>query len=273
MIDLLHGEAAALLPRYAGEAALVYVDPLFGTGRIFSTRSGEVAFEDRFPSAAAFRAYLEELLVSARNALAPHGALWIHCDPSFQPIARELGDGLFSSTRGGLADQIVWHYRRWPVKGPRCNQVHDYLLRYVRDHREARWTQIYQPLAESTRRQWGTRKQKAMVRDGVRRKSIATQDESPGAPIGDVWLDINIVAPCARERTGFPTQKPEALLQRILTISTVDGDLVIDPTCGSGSTLAAARKLGRRAVGIDRSEVAIRYTQERLAQPQIGRAA
>lgn len=90
-------------------------------------------------------------------------------------------------------------------------------------------------------------------------------EESLGAPLGDVWTDIGVIAPRARERTGYPTQKPEALLERIVTLRSLPGDLVIDPTCGSGTTAAVADRLGRRAVGIDRSEVAIRVARGRLA--------
>ena len=265
-VTLHHGEAVEVLPRYSGQAALIYMDSLFGTGRTFRTRSGEVAFEDRF-APGAFRPYLEELIAGSFEALAPHGALWIHCSVGFQPLAREIADRVFAAApRGGFEDQVIWNYRRWTVAGRRCNQVHDYLLRYVRDRELARWTQLYQPLAESTRATWGTKKQKAMVRDGVRRRSISTDEESRGAPLGDVWSDIGVIAPSARERTGFPTQKPEKLLSRLVAISSLPGDLVLDPTCGAASMLVAAQRLGRDAVGIDRSEVAIRFARERLAQ-------
>lgn len=263
--EILHGDAVDLLPRFAGQAALVYVDPCFGTGQTFRTRSGEVAFEDRFPSTGGFHDYLETLLRACRGALAPFGSLVVHCDLRFQPLVRELGERIFDGPRAGLADQIVWHYRRWPVAGRRCNRLHDYLIRFVVDEREARWTQLYQPLAESTRATWGTRRQKAMVRDGVRQRSIATDEESPGAPLGDVWTDIPIIAPSSKERTGYPTQKPEALLARVIQVTTLPGDLVIDATLGSGTTVAAAARLARRFAGIDRSEVAIRYARERLA--------
>lgn len=262
-VEIIHGEALEVLPRFAGQAALVYMDSCFNTGQTFRTRDGEVAFEDRFVTAAAFRDYLEALLQACRGTLAPHGSLVVHCDLRFQPVVRELGDRLFD---GHLADQVVWHYRRWPVAARRCNRVHDYLIRYVLDERAARWTQLYQPLAESTRATWGTKRQKAMVRDGVRRRSIATDEESKGAPIGDVWSDIGIVAPSGRERNGFPTQKPEKLLHRVISLWTEPGDKVIDPTSGSGTCARVAAELGRDAVAIDRSEVAIRYTRERLSQ-------
>jgi site-specific DNA-methyltransferase (adenine-specific) len=82
--------------------------------------------------------------------------------------------------------------------------------------------------------------------------------------MGDVW-DIGIIAPVAKERTGYPTQKPEALLERLILALTNDGDAVLDPYCGSGTTLAVALRLGRQAIGIDVGEEAIRTCQTRLA--------
>lgn len=83
--------------------------------------------------------------------------------------------------------------------------------------------------------------------------------------MGDVW-EIPILAPVARERTGYPTQKPEALLERLVQSCTHSGDLVVDPYVGSGTTLAVAGKLGRRAIGIDASPTAISVARERLCQ-------
>jgi site-specific DNA-methyltransferase (adenine-specific) len=82
--------------------------------------------------------------------------------------------------------------------------------------------------------------------------------------MGDVW-DIGVIAPIAKERTGYPSQKPEALLERLVHALTNPGDLVVDPYAGSGTTLAVAARLGRRFVGIDQSAVAIEVASRRLA--------
>lgn len=218
-----------------------------------------------FPSPDDFELYLRRLMIASRLALADHGALVVHCDYRFQPLVRTIGDALFSvGSHEGLADQIVWNYRRWSTAQRRCNRVHDYLIRYVRDERVARWTQLYQPLADSTRAVWGTKKQKAVIVAGERQRSATGEDESPGVPLGDVWSDIGIIAPSSHERTGYPTQKPEALLERVLTMTTLRDDLVIDPTMGSGTTLIVAERMDRRCTGIDRSEVAVKVATARL---------
>jgi site-specific DNA-methyltransferase (adenine-specific) len=84
-------------------------------------------------------------------------------------------------------------------------------------------------------------------------------------PMGDVW-DIGVIAPIARERTGYPSQKPEALLERLVTALSDPGDIVIDPYAGSGTTLAVAARTGRAFVGIDQSDVAIETARARLSQ-------
>src|SRR6185503_7235299 len=166
-----------------------------------------------------------------------------------------------------FASEIVWRYRRWPSKTPNFQRVHDVLLRYVKDPDvRPRFHQLYEPLAASTLATWGTRKQRAVVDDdGRRARSSKTAEPTPGAPLGDVW-DIGIVAPVARERTGYPTQKPEALLRRLIEACTEPGDWVVDPYCGSGTTLAVCKQIGRRAIGIDSSVQALKTSRKRLKE-------
>ena len=129
-----------------------------------------------------------------------------------------------------------------------------------------RFRQLYEPLAPSTIATWGTRKQRAVVGDdGRRTRSSRTEDATPGAPLGDVW-DIGIVAPVSRERTGYPTQKPELLLERLVQACTDPDDLVLDPYLGSGTTAAVCARHGRRMIGIDANAEAVAITRDRLAR-------
>ena len=89
-------------------------------------------------------------------------------------------------------------------------------------------------------------------------------DEQRGRPLGDVWTDIPPINSRAQERLGYPTQKPEALLERILSVSSNEGDVVLDPFCGCGTTIAAAQTLGRRWIGIDVTNLAITLIRHRL---------
>jgi site-specific DNA-methyltransferase (adenine-specific) len=266
---------SALGERIPGGFALAYLDPPFFTGRKHEcvsrersadgeiVRSARPAFDDRWSNLEEYLEALGERVAQARELLAPDGCLVLHVDPKTSHYAKVLCDEIFGPR--SFASEIVWRYRRWPAKTKNFQRMHDVLLRYVKDPDIApRFRQLYEPLAPSTLATWGDRKQRAIVDDGGRRRrSSTTEEPTPGAPLGDVW-DIGIVAPVARERTGYPTQKPEALLRRLIEACTEPGDRVLDPYLGSGTTLAVCHELGRQAVGIDMSQEALQITRKRL---------
>jgi site-specific DNA-methyltransferase (adenine-specific) len=255
---------------------LAYLDPPFFTGREHHriqrsrdpktgalSRASAPAFDDRWESLGDYLGALAVRVEAARRLLAPHGSLVLHVDPKTSHYARVLCDEIFGPEC--FASEIVWRYRRWPSKTKNFQRVHDVLLRYVRDpDAEPRFNQLYEPLAASTVATWGDRKQRAVTdTSGRRLRSSSTEEPSRGTPLGDVW-EVSIVAPVAKERTGYPTQKPEALLERLLSACTDPGDLVLDPYMGSGTTLAVALRLGRRAIGLDSGAEALAVTRERL---------
>jgi site-specific DNA-methyltransferase (adenine-specific) len=274
---LVHGDNLLALKALAerGErAALVYLDPPFFTGREHTLverrrvgsgieRTLKKAFDDRWESLDAYLAALAPRVAAARELLLPEGCLVLHVDPKTSHYSKVLCDEVFGSDC--FASEIVWRYRRWPSKTKNFQRVHDVLLRYVRDPKvEPRFRQLYEPLAPSTLATWGDRKQRAVTdRTGRRLRSSSTKDATPGTPLGDVW-DIGIVAPVARERTGYPTQKPEALLERIVRAASLPKSRVLDPMCGSGTTLKVAARLGRRWVGMDQSPIAFEIAAKRL---------
>jgi site-specific DNA-methyltransferase (adenine-specific) len=198
-----------------------------------------------------------------RDLLAPHGSVVVHVDPKTSHYVKVLGDEVFGDD--AFASEIVWRYRRWPSKTPNFQRVHDVLLRWRKDPREKpRFNTPYEPLAASTVATWGTNKQRAVFEEGGRRaRSSVTDEPTRGVPMGDVW-EIGVIAPVSRERTGYPSQKPEALLERIVSALSNEGDVVLDPYAGSGTTLAVAARLGRVFVGIDASEVALETATRRL---------
>lgn len=262
----------ALQPELGGQVSLAYLDPPFLTGREhFSTsgrgvtrnKSDSRAFDDRWESMGKYLEALEARLVAVRKLLAPHGSLVLHVDPKTSHYLKVLCDEIFGPEC--FTSEVIWRYRRWPSKTKNFQRVHDVMLRYVKDPKaEPRFNQLYEALAASTQKTWGDRKQLAVTDStGRRLRSSKTESKSQGTPMGDVW-EIGIVAPVAKERTGYPTQKPEALLTRWLEACTNPGDLVLDAFMGSGTTLVAAAKLGRRAVGIDFGSESHKITRERL---------
>jgi len=276
-VRLIHGDNAAalrVLAQSGVKVALAYLDPPFFTGRehtLVERRDGrtdprtrEHAFDDRWDSLEAYLESLVERVALTRELLLPEGCLVLHVDPRTSHYLKVLCDEVFGVA--SFASEIVWRYRRWPSKTRNFQRVHDVLLRYVRDPEAVpRFRQLYEPLAASTRATWGDRKQRAVVDSSGRRvRSSSTEEATPGTPLGDVW-DIGIVAPVAKERTGYPTQKPEALLERLITSCTDPGDLVLDPYHGSGTTSAVCARLGRRVIGVDANRRAITIARRRLA--------
>jgi DNA modification methylase len=261
----------ALAKSEAGTVTLGYLDPPFFTGRVFDhvergTRVKRAAFDDRWLDRAAYLEALAPRLEQMRALLAPHGSIVVHVDPKTSHYVKVLCDEIFGED--AFASEIVWRYRRWPAKTPNFQRVHDVLLRYRKDPSvPPRWNPLYEPLAASTLATWGTKKQRAVFAKGengsVRRaRSSSTAEPTAGAPMGDVW-EIGVIAPVARERTGYPSQKPEALLTRLVAALSAPGDLVLDPYAGSGTTLVVAAKMGRRFVGIDASDLAIETIRKR----------
>ncbi len=264
----------------SGQVTLAYLDPPFLTGREHfrvertKTASGKIlrqesrAFDDRWSSMGEYLSALESRVRLIRPLLAPHGSLVLHVDPKTSHYAKIVCDEIFGLDC--FASEVIWRYRRWPSKTKNFQRVHDVMLRYVKDpDTTPRFNQLYEPLAPSTQKTWGDRKQKAITNSTGRRvRSSKTEEKSRGTPMGDVW-EIGIVAPVAKERTGYPTQKPQALLKRWIEACTEPDDLILDPYMGSGTSLAVAHQLGRRAIGIDMGEQAHEVTRARLADLKV----
>ncbi len=257
-------------------AHLAYLDPPFFTQRLHqrvernrNRKTGRIertetpAFDDRWPSLDHYLLTLAERIRATRDLLTNDGSMIIHVDPATSHYVKVLCDEIFGPE--AFANEIIWRYRRWPAKTPNFQKMHDVLLRYRRDPKvKPRFVQLYEPLAASTRATWGDRKQVADIDEqGHRRRSLKTAEPSPGAPLGDVW-ELSVIAPVAKERTGYPTQKPEKLLRRLIESCSYEGDLILDPFAGSGTTMAVAAKLGRRSIGIDASDEAIDVASARL---------
>ncbi len=265
----------ALHEDYAGKIHLAYLDPPYLTGRKHyrvtrtkdpsgvMTRTTSEAFDDRWQSLADYLNALEPRLKMVRSLLSEDGCLVLHVDSKTSHYAKILCDEIFGAEC--FASEVIWRYRRWPSKTKNFQRVHDVMLRYLkRAESVPRYNQLYEPLAPSTVKTWGTKRQLAITDDtGRRTHSSTTEAASKGTPLGDVW-EIGIVAPVARERTGYPTQKPEALLQRWIESCSRPGDLILDPYMGSGTTLAVASRMGRRALGIDQGKEAWEVSRARL---------
>ncbi len=211
----------------------------------------------------AYLAMMAPRLVELRRVLKKSGSLYLHCDPIASHYLKVLLDAVFGPAC--FKNEVVWRYRRWPARARRFQRMHDVLLFYAAspDGEHTFHTLYgYEKLAASTLEAFGKKKQRADFSSG-RRKPGVEETETQGPPLSDTW-EVGVIAPIGLERTGYPTQKPEALLERVIRASSNEGDVVLDPFCGSGTALAVAEKLGRRWIGIDVAPAAIDVARERL---------
>ncbi|MBI6545255.1 MAG: site-specific DNA-methyltransferase, partial [Cyanobacteria bacterium NC_groundwater_1444_Ag_S-0.65um_54_12] len=236
---------------------LLYLDPPFATGNDFGD------YRDDWKISDAYLQMLYERFWAFRELLADAGVFFTHLDWRATPYAKLMLDELFGPDH--FRNEIIWSYRRWPARSRRFQRQHDNLLFYVKDCERYNWNQLYEPLSPGTLRTHGLARQQAVFAGKRRVNSIDTSENSLGAPLGDVW-QLSVLNARAKERTGYATQKPEALLERIILATTNPGDLIADLCCGSGTTLAVAERLGRRWIGCDRSSRAISVSRTRLTQ-------
>ena len=210
-----------------------------------------------------YTSYMAQRLFEMHRILKRTGSIYLHCDPTASHYLKLVMDAVFDDKN--FRNEIIWAYRRWPAKQTNFQRMHDVILRYSKST-EVIWNQLYEPLAETTLKSDGGKKIINIFNtEGRRIRGVKSGEDSPGAPIRDVW-DVGVIAPTAKERLGYPTQKPLALYERIIKASSKPDDLVLDPFAGCGTTIEAARKNNRRAIGIDILPFALRLiNQHRLA--------
>ena len=209
------------------------------------------ALRDTQPQLLAYLSYMAERLLIMHRILKPTGSLYLHCDPTASHYIKALLDAIFGHRN--FRNEIIWSYRRWPAKQHNFQRMHDVILRYSKGSAPT-WNQLYEPRSASTLKRFGDKHRVNDIVDlssGQRRTRKEVIDEpTKGMPIRDVW-DLSILAGSSKERMGYATQKPLALMERIIESSSNPGDVVLDPFCGCATTLEAAHKLGRRWIGID----------------------
>ncbi len=268
----------ALAP-YEGRVQAVYLDPPYMTGDRFERkrpfgeedwRKGKLsasypAFADRFPDREAWLAMLRGLLENARGLLTDTGVVMLHLDWRCSAHARLLCDELFGEDC--FVNEIIWAYETGGRAKRSFSRKHDTVLIYGRTP-QWRLDPTLAAVPRSSRRRNHLRR--GVDEQGrsygvivTRGKEYRYYDSDPISP-GDVWTDISHLQQRDPERTGWPTQKPEKLLHRLLVCTLEKGDLAADLCCGSGTVPAVARKLGAGFVGCDLSPEALADTAMRL---------
>ena len=210
----------------------------------------------------AYLTYMAQRIVEMRRVLKDTGSLYLHCDPTASHFLKILLDGIFG--KNNFRNEIVWCYKKWSVAQRAFSRNHDTLLLYTKSS-EYTFNLLLQDRAKSTLKRFGVQKiVSGFQKSGKRKPSEMAGEESEGVKMAD-WWEIPIIAPSSRERTGYPTQKPLALLKRIVLASSNEGDLVMDPFCGCATTCVAAQQLNRKWIGIDIEKQATKVLIQRLS--------
>lgn len=271
--DVYQGDCLDILRSWPKEkAALTYLDPPFFTQReqklSARDRSTHFSFDDRWRSITHYASFLSDRIAEIHRILKPTGSVFFHCDKTASHVARLILDDVFGEEN--FQSEIIWSYKRWSNSARRLLPAHQTVLFYSKGA-DFKFNTILTDYSPTTNIDQILQRRS---RDESN-KSVYARDQSGevvfagaklGVPLSDVW-EIPFLNPKAKERTGYPTQKPILLLERIIQLATDEGDLVIDPFCGSGTTLVAATLLGRSVIGIDISKEAVELTRRRLAEP------
>ena len=200
-------------------------------------------------------------LVELHRVLKPTGSFYLHCDPTASHYLKIILDQIFGVEN--FRNEMVWSYRRWPAKQKNFQKMHDIILFYSKEKQENTFNVIYETLSAGTLKRWKGKKSKVSFEGEIRLVTQMTNVESQGRPADDVW-SIPVINSQAKERLGYPTQKPEALLERIIKVSSNEGDVVLDTFCGCGTAIAVAQRLNRRWIGVDITHLAIALLKYRL---------
>lgn len=246
---------------------LIYIDPPFFSGRqynvIFGDQNELRSFSDIWEGGMpGYLIWLNARLYEMKRLLKKTGSIYVHCDWHASHYIKVEMDKIFGYDN--LINEVVWAYRRWPSKSKSYQRFHDIILFLGRAKGSHAFNTIYQDTADITKKIHKGMKQKALVIDG-HRWSKDSEETSEHTPIGDAWY-ISGIAGNARERIGYPTQKPEELLERIILASSNEGDIVADFFCGGGTTPNVAQRLCRRWIACDQSRVAVAITTDRLTR-------
>ena len=263
----------------AGRAQCVYADPPFMTGDAFQRKRpyGEKGwrrgspsltlegYADRFPDEKSYLRFLRRVITLGRDLLTEEGVFCLHLDWRMSAQGRILCDRVFGKER--FLNEIIWAYESGGRSKKCFPRKHDTLLLYARSAKyRFDLTKVPLPRGENRKNHMA----RGVDGEGRSYSSIRTNgkeyryyDDEPVYP-GDVWTDIGFLQQKDPERTGYPTQKPVKLAERVLLPVVQPGDLVADLCCGSGTTLAAAEKLGCRYLGLDTAPEAAAVCQARL---------
>lgn len=272
MGKLIYGDnfivLSSLLESHSEKVDLVYIDPPFFTNRKFTTRVGkgedsrkpkdwllDTGYGDTWADLDEYIQFLYERIRLAYQLLSPTGSLYLHLDWHADAYARLLLDEIFGADR--LLNEIIWTYHGPSPIRSAFNRKHDTILLYTK-------SEVYTFNADDVRTEYNQNTVKTF--NSSTKAGFGKVPDLARGKVPEDWWYFPVVARLHSERTGYPTQKPEKLIERVIRASSNPGDLVLDFFSGSGTTALVAARHGRHFIGVDASEKAIQISEERLTR-------
>lgn len=279
MQALLAGDPQTGLPSLRGKVDLIYIDPPFDSKADYRTKVTlpgldfqqkptvveQFAYADTWEEGTI--SYLKMIyprLILMKELLSERGSIYVHIDWHIGSYMKVILDDIFG--KENFVNEIIWYYRRWNIAGSSFATNHDTILYYGKNKSNRVYNQLYIPKSEKSSAQG--KSWKSVIDENGIRHSIMTDEPTKGVPMPDVW-DVSMINPVAKERIGYATQKPEALLERIIKASSNEGDIVCDFFGGSGTTAAVAEKLGRRWITCDIGKPASLVMRKRFIDQEV----
>jgi DNA modification methylase len=260
------GVMAALLPEFEGKIDLIYADPPFLSGKAYAARVGRgedsrrpsewqtiEGYQDTWPDGASYLNMLHTRLRLMHRLLSSTGTLYLHLDWHASAYARVMLDELFGPKH--LLNEIIWTYHGPSPIRKAFKRKHDTILVYTKSKR-------YTFNADAVRVAYDPNTVKTF--ESSSKAGFGKNPDLARGKVPEDWWYFPVVARLHSERTGYPTQKPEALLERVLKASSNPSDLVLDPFCGAGTTAVVASRLGRRWIACDVNPLAVHTSYRRL---------
>ena len=206
-----------------------------------------------------YLAYMAVRLLEMRRLLKPTGSVYLHCDPTMSHYLKLIMDAVFG--RKAFRNEIVWSYHRWTGATRHFQRMHDIIFMFARSE-HAKFNQLLEPHSAKGQHRHKGKNRTTTILDGGSLSQEYVSDSGMKA-MRDVW-EISYLNANAKERVGYPTQKPLALLERVIRAGSDDGEVVLDPFCGCATACIAAEQLHRQWVGIDISPKAAELVQRRM---------
>ncbi len=253
------GDNLEVLRRFPENSVdLIYADPPFFSNEQYEVIWGDGyelrAFEDRWKGGIPnYIGWMELRLRECHRVLKNTGTMYLHCDWHAGHYLKVEMDKIFHYRN--FRNEIIWCFSGGGIPKQDFPRKHDTIFRYSKSDNYV-FNPIYRPYTEGTLQRGRTKVKGKYFKQGLRES---------GTPVNDWWTDVKYIhSPTDLEKLGYPTQKSEALLERIVTASSNPTDVVLDPFCGCGTAIAVAHKIGRRWIGIDVSPTACKLMAKRM---------